>query len=351
MTAGALFLVMALESGDRKVLFLCSLCAAFAMLIKTVALPVVLLECLFIACIRTGQGRLNDSLKDYATFLLPMIITASLTCSYFAMRGGFEDFYYWNIEFPSQYKSSRVTGPTLSYILMYLASTLAFPVTLTFFSFPWFWTRRRTLTALFTLMLIPASWWVVALPGKYFPHYFINIIPFLSIPAGMALAQLFSQKNPVSFLCLAVATVILGFSININYPFYTEYSPKEVSMAKYGTNFVNAEVVAEYIREHTGPDDYIFQWGLEPEIYFLADRRSPVPYITSVAVGWSKDPELARKKLLEALLIKRPKYIVFQDEWSDWPGVEEVQLIVSSYYVLDHRVPFGFIARRKDLPA
>lgn len=350
LTAGTLFFVMVLESGERKFLCYSGICAALAMIIKTVALPVIVFELLLIAFIRSGKERWKDVLKDGVAFVLPLIISAALTCSYFALRGGFEDFYYWNVLFPSTYKASGITGPRLSVVVKHLMPSLLFPMTVALFSLPWFWSCKRTLSGLFTLLLIPAAWCVVALPGKFFPHYFITMIPFLSIPAGIALAHLSSVRKPVALFFLAVAIILLGFSIKENYRFYTVYPPETVSMKKYGSIFVSAVPVAKYLKEHTVPDDYIFQWGLEPEIYFLADRRSPVPYLTSVSVGWSKDPEKARRALLEALLTKKPKYIVFQNEWGYWPGFQEVKTVIDVYYVHDKFVPFGYIARRKDIP-
>jgi 4-amino-4-deoxy-L-arabinose transferase-like glycosyltransferase len=346
MTAGALFLVMALDSGKRRYLMYCGLCAALAMLIKTVALPVVALEFLFIAFIRSGKERM----KDYAVFVLPVIVCAALTCAYFALRGAFDDFYYWNAVFPVRYRSSGISGPPLSKVLIHLAPSLLFPTALALFSLPWFWSYKRSVSGLFTLLLVPAVWCSVALPGKFFPHYFISIVPFLSIPAGIALAHLARLKKPAAFLLLAVAAVILGFSIKENYRFYTEYTPETVSMIKYGPTFVNAASIAQYLKERTLPDDYIFQWGLEPELYFLADRRSPVPYLASVLVGWSQDPEKAQQRLLEGLVANQPKYIVFQNEWSVWPGLEEVQAVIDNHYVLDQSLPSGYIARRRDLP-
>lgn len=349
MTAGALFCVMAIESGKKRFIYYCGFCAAFALLIKPVALPIVALEFLFIALYRFNTEQIIDSLKNIAAFVLPMLACAALTCVYFALRGGFDDFFYWNVIFPGKYRTSGVFGPPLLTVLISLTPSLLFPMILTFFSLPWFWSQKRTMTGLFTLLLIPASWCVVALPGKFFPHYFINIIPFMSIPAGIALAQLTQAKKPIAYLLLTVSIMILGFTIYVSYPFYTVYTPEKVSEIKYGPTFVDAMQVAKYLKERTLPDDYIFQWGLEPEIYFLADRRAPVPYLASVLVGWSEDPSKAREKLLEGLLAKQPKYIVYQDEWSEWPGVEEVQALIESRYVIDQEISFGYIFRRKDI--
>jgi 4-amino-4-deoxy-L-arabinose transferase-like glycosyltransferase len=349
MTAGALFFVNAFETRQIKYLWLCGFCAAVSMSIKTVALPIVALEFLFIALIPPGFSHARETLKNYSAFVVPIISFALVICIYFLVRGGFEDFFYWNALFPIRYRNSGIAGPPLFTALNHLKSSLLFPMIMAFFSIPWFWSHKRTWTGLFTLMLIPAVWCSIALPGKYFPHYFINIVPFLAIPAGIALAHFSRLRRPSTVLVAAISIAILGFSFKENYKFYTEYDPIEVSKIKYGSTFASVIPVANYLKDRTLPEDYIFQWGLEPEIYFLADRRSPVPHLVSITIAWSKDPDKSRKELLEGLLTKRPKYIVFQDDWSNWPGLDEVQAVIDAFYVPDRILSFGYIARRKDI--
>jgi 4-amino-4-deoxy-L-arabinose transferase-like glycosyltransferase len=350
MTAGALFFVSALESKKRIYFGLSGACAAFSLLIKTVALPVVILEFLFIVVLLFKNKVCKKSLIDSLAFLIPMLSIAFLTCAYFLLSGAFEDFFYWNAVFPIRYRDSGISGPPLQIVLQHLKPSLLFPATLAVLSLPWFWIHKRTQAGIFTLMLLPTVWCAIALPGKYFPHYFINAIPILSILSGIALAHFTRVRIAISIPTMGISLAILYYSAAQNYRFYYDFTPEAVSTIKYGPIFANVVPVASYLKERTHPDDYIFQWGLEPEIYFLANRRSPTPHVASLTLGWSKDPMKAQKELLEALLTKRPKYIVFQDEWSNLPGLSEVLFVIENYYVLDQQLPFGFIARRNDLP-
>jgi hypothetical protein len=105
--------------------------------------------------------------------------------------------------------------------------------------------------------------------------------------------------------------------------------------------------VARYLKERTLPSDYIFQWGLEMELYFLTSRRSPVPFTASLFVGWSKDPAAAARRMVEGIHEKKPKYIVFQKEWGYVPGAEEISEILSRDYFLEATVAYAKIYRRK----
>ncbi|MBK5276311.1 MAG: glycosyltransferase family 39 protein [Desulfuromonadales bacterium] len=349
LTLGAWFMLGAIETNKRSSLCWCGLCAGLAMLIKPVALPFVALEFLVIPFTRSGKNRLKETLIDLAAFLVPMAILALATIGYFALRGGLDQFLYWTVVFPNKYKGMQLSRATLPMMISMLAPLLI-PFALALFSLPWLLKEKRNLSGLFMFLLIPAAWCAVALPGKYFPHYFINLVPFISALAGIALAYLASLRRPVAWITLLLFAVCFGMILLKNYKLYTVYSPEEISITKHGPIFVNVAKTARFLKERTGTDDYIFQWGLEPELYFLADRRSPTPFLGSVLVGWSRDPEAAKNELTSALFAKRPKYIVFQPEWSKQPGINEVMLVISSWYVFDRQLPFGYIVRRRDVP-
>ena len=352
LTLSALMCMVALETGVRGHFALSGLLAGLAMLIKTVALPVLLLEMTVIMLPRSHRRPWRESAGDLASFVLPVLAVGLAVLAGFAAKGGLGDFIYWNITFPATYRNSRVTGPPLLTVLYHLLPALAVPLFLTCCSLPRFWHNRRNHTELFTLLLVPAACCTVAMPGKYFPHYFINLLPFLAITAGIGLVHAQGLSRGWRFGINTAAAAGLLFMTLVTYPYYTQFTPEQVSTIKYGSIFVESAEAARYLKERTSPDDYIFQWGLEPEIYFLADRRPPVPYITSVTVEWSRDPDQARARLLEGLLTKRPKYIVVQEGvWSEWAGLDEVLGVLDQHYVPDRPLPFGYIARRRDLPA
>lgn len=325
MTAGVWFFLKAADSPKRSLLVASGLCASAAMLIKPVALPVVAVLFLLIPLLRPSGTRLKDTGFNLLAFLAPMLVSALAVIGYFYLEGGLNDFLYWTVEFPRRYKESDVGGPPLGYILRYLGSTLLVPALLGIPSALWLAVTKRDIPGTLPLLLVLAAGLAIALPGKYFPHYFIMIVPFLAIPAGIGLTTCTRMPRMPASLILLVVCAAIVFSLWKNYKFYAVYSPATVSIEKYGTPlFVESLKVAQYLKDHSRPNDYIFQWGFEPELYFLADRRCPNPYLASLGPGWSKNPRQATNEMIQSLIEKKPVYIVFQPDWSDFVGIEEV---------------------------
>lgn len=190
MTAGVWFLQKALETKKRSYLCGVGLCGAIAMLIKPVALPVVALEFFLILSFRSGAQRIRDYALDMSAFLLPLAACGLATLAYFYLRGGLDDLLYWTIEFPLHYKDSNVRGPSLGTVLFFLSDSMLIPALLGIPSALWLAATKRDIIGILPLLLIFAVCLAIILPGKNFPHYFIMIIPFLAIPAGIGLSHI-----------------------------------------------------------------------------------------------------------------------------------------------------------------
>ena len=347
MTAGVWCFLKAIDTKKRPYLYGVGLCAALAMLIKPVALPVVALEFLLIPFFRSGAGRTRESALDLAAFLLPIAACAMATIAYFFLRGGLDDLFYWTVEFPRRYKDAEILlTPTLAAVLQYLRSVLAVPALLGIPAGLWLAVTKRTIPGILPFLLILAVSWAIALPGKNFPHYFIMIIPFLAIPAGIGLVFITRMHRLPACLALILVFGAVVFSVWKNYKFYTVYSPEQVSTATYGsTTFVDSVGVARYLREHTRPEDNIFQWGFEPELYFLADRRCPNPCLVSFLPGWSKDPQQTINKMKQSLIDNKPAYMILQPEWSNYEGIYEVNEYVRKNCYEETKMGYALIFR------
>jgi 4-amino-4-deoxy-L-arabinose transferase-like glycosyltransferase len=347
MTAGVWCFLKAIDTRKRSYLYGVGLCAALAMLVKPVALPVVVLEFLLIPFFRSGTGRLKDAALDLAAFLLPAAACAMATIAYFSLRGGLDDFLYWTVEFPRRYKDAEIfLTPTLAAISWQLRSVLVVPALLGIPAALWLAATKRTITGMLPLLLILAVSLAIALPGKNHPHYFIMIIPFLAIPAGIGLVSITRVPRLPTCLALLVVFGACVFSVWKNYKFYTVYSPEQVATASYGTTtFVHSVKIAQYLREHTRPDDYIFQWGFEPELYFLSDRRCPNPYLVSFLPDWSRDTLQSINKMKQSFIDKKPAYIILQPEWSNFGGIYEVNAYVNKNCSEEKNMGYAVIFR------
>ncbi len=346
LTAGAWFFITAADQGKRSYLHGAGLCAGIALLIKPVALPLVALQLLLILFLPPATGRIKSAALNLAAFILPLGLCALATFSYFFLKGGLDDLLYWTFEFPRHYRESGAGGLTPAKALNYLASSLLVPALLGLPSALWLGVTRRTMAGIFPLALLLAASLAVTLPGKYFPHYFITLLPFLAIPGGVGLGRILEMTGVPRILALLILLAAVALSVEKNYKFYVVYSPETVSLRKYGVPlFVESAAVARYLREHTRPDEYIFQWGMAPELYFLADRRFPNPFLGSLVPGWSRNPDRAAETLLQSLNQKRPAYLVVQPECADFRGEKEVSSYLQTNCSEETRIGYAILFR------
>src|SRR5256886_6619458 len=109
--------------------------------------------------------------------------------------------------------------------------------------------------------------------ARFYPHYYVQLIPPLALLAAPYYARLWSRKMqpPQWFLRPGVtyawlALTIIAFSIR----HWAGLVPRRVPSE-----------AGRYLFTHSSPDDKIFVWGQSPEIYLHARRRPACRYITT----------------------------------------------------------------------
>jgi 4-amino-4-deoxy-L-arabinose transferase-like glycosyltransferase len=348
LVLSACFFVKGYHRQDRRFLLVSGTFAALAMLIKTVALPYVAL--LYLCAIffdREGLS-LKRVLLSLGALLLPAFSLAIITLGYFQLNGALADFLHWNITVPFKYSKSGlgVTGPTLGSSLQFLGAELILPALLAVTTALWLLVRNRTLPNVYVALLLPASCVAVLMPGMNYPHYFIQLMPFFAVLAGIGLAALFQRKGVLLWISLPVIAGLFSYYVYTDYKYYLVYPPDVVSQDKYGPTFANSVYIARYIKEHTEPSDYIFQWGFEPELYFLSGRRTPVPFISSTIINNMSSPTRAIEHMIASLEQKKPKYILVQPKWSQWPGEAQILRYIALNYKYEATLYYALIFRR-----
>lgn len=322
-------------------------CAGLAMLIKPVALPYLLLLAAFSLLFNRNEG-VKGAGKSVLVFLLPSVLLALFTLLYFYANGAFAEFMYWNVTVPLKYSRGGVgvKGFSLQFTLNYLRSELIFPALLSLPAFVWLLGFKRSLPAILTALLLPVSCLAVLMPGMNFPHYYIQLVPFMSVLSGVTLALVIEGKR-LLFWCAAPAIAgLFTYYVSNDYRFYLKLTPEQVSVTKYGDKFAKSVHVARYLQQRTTATDYIFQWGFEPELYFLSQRRTPVPYISSTILQNMENPEAAVRNMIAVLAAKKPKYIVIQPEWAQWDGYPELLRFMIYRYQFETVVGYAQIYRR-----
>jgi len=186
-----------------------------------------------------------------------------------------------------------------------------------------------------------ALWALAALANlyiqnKFYIYHFAPLAAPLSIGASFALAFPFQKRyakplRRMAIPLLALAVAVPLFTVNSRYNLYclwvykdsaialTDRLLKGKSLNDYYMNvrftsddfsFPADQVVAKYIKNHTGPDDSIYIWGCETLVYYLADRKSASRFIHDFPFLCNWTPPRFGDELLADLKRSRPKFIL-----------------------------------------
>lgn len=340
-----------LGSRDRRpdlFLFASGIFAGLALLIKTVAAPYLLLLFAAIFFLRRGW---KERFRGAVLFVTPIFALVGLTVAYFAARGALADFMHFNVTLPFLYSKggAGISGLPLPTILPYLMPEYLMPVLVAVPTMVWLLIAGNGLKDRIAALLLPASFAAALMPGMNFPHYFIQTVPFLAVLCGIGFARLYEMRRMLVFNgAVVVAVAAFVFYVYTDYRYFFVMTPEQVSVVKYGNDFAASVYIADYIKQRTSPGDYIFQWGFEPELYFLTDRRPPVGFISSTIPEIMPDPDQAVRLMIDRLQATRTKYIVFQRDWAEWKGLDEIRALLAREYHVETAMGYALIFKRNE---
>ncbi|MBZ4193128.1 MAG: glycosyltransferase family 39 protein [Candidatus Contendobacter sp.] len=192
----------------------------------------------------------------------------------------------------------------------------------------YYWRDRNGRLGLW-LAYFGSSLITIALPGKFFPHYFQLWLPPLAIGAGCLLGHsLVVQRRLAVGLLLAVLLPLVGLRL------YQHTIPVEqVPFYKYGQGHgpeaVESQRIGLWIAQHLDPNTSVYQWGAEPGVYFWAGR----PVLAGGPPGFIvSSPYVQRdtERLFEQLKTLRPGLIIANKGWLP-PGHPIVQWMAENY--------------------
>ena len=275
-----------------------------------------------------------------------------------ASQGALADLFYWNVTIHKKYVQGdmSVFWENMRVFVTYLRDEEGLLWLTGLAGAVWIVACARTFERLLLAALLPAAMLGVALPGHFFPHYFIQLTPVFALAGGVGLGRLWTRRGWPAYLAVPVIVGGLYLRGKVDYPFYFEYTPDQVSTAKYSTSlFVESVEIAKYVKARTEPSDYIIQWGFEQELYFLSNRRGLKNMQFFLGVGWAPNPEKALQELVEGLADKKPRYVILQRneqvDYTDAPGFKELAAALARDYSLETTIGYATLYRRGDGPS
>ena len=277
-----------------------------------------------------------------AGFMIGAALPFVLTCLWLWRAGVFRTFWFWTISYASQYATNwglsdgvhlfakafpAIVGPGIG---IWIIAALGITVLV--------WNQEMRPKAPFVLGFLFFSFLAVC-PGLIFrEHYFILMLPAVSVLAGIAVSaamkmlSLSSQNKALRCAPVIVFVGALGWCIYSQRNFFFEDGPIATCRKIFGGNpFPEALPVADYIRQHTSENASVVVLGSEPEIYFYAHRHSATGYIYTYGLMEEQKYALQmQQQMMSEIEAARPEALVWVNVRASWlPQDHSKNLILS----------------------
>jgi hypothetical protein len=298
-------------------------------------------------------------------FGVAAIVPLGITCLILSYAGVFDKFWFWTVRYAAQYGTFLIGEVYTGKWPLYRAMQVSGGSITEAIGMAWgLWAlaglglmvglceRRSRSSTTFLLGFLVFSALAVC-QGFYFrPHYFIMILPAVSLLVGVAISNLSdlltSRMIVVRFAPLFLLGVTLGLPIFWEKKFFFVVSPVEACRMIYSDNpFAESVKIADYLRDHTSSDDTIAVLGSEPEIYFYAHRHSATGYIYIYGL---MEPQGYARQMQEEMIREveraRPKYLISVVMFYSWlwrPGSERLIFTWANEYTAQNYAAAGLV--------
>ena len=338
--AGLLLLVNAMERDSLSLLFGAGTCLGLAFLMKQPGAVFAVFALLYF--LNDNRQRLNweYAFPRLAALLGGMIWPFALTCVILYRAGVFRNFWFWTFSYASAYGSEVSFAEAVIVFkdavrrILPIGWPICFLAVLGLVALrcvPRAFPRRDFVVGWLIFSAIGVS------AGFYFRnHYFVLLLPVISLLAGLALASIpealenwpsvHTVAEPVArWMPVAIFTLVFVTAMVQQRHFLFAENAIVASNRIYGDNpFLAAREVGKYLESASSPDTRVAILGSEPEIYFYAHRHSATGYIYTY--GLLENQQYAvrmQQEMIEEITRARPEFVIFVDDELSWLGTQE----------------------------
>ncbi len=324
-------LLSALETNQTWKFFCAGLLFGISFLMKQ---PGILFLAWAVVYLLWRRGARPIRWRSLATQLVTLLFGGALpylvTCLLIWRAGVFQRFWFWTYLYAHEYATSvtlndapallRRTGSGVVHPVMWVWLIALIGLT----AFLWDIKARQQAFLAISLLFFSA---VAVCPGLYFrPHYFILLLPAISMLVGIAVSSATEKlRNWKHSPLLAAMPVLLflaacGAALYHHREFLFQVDPIEACEKVYPLNpFPEAVVVADYVRRNTSSGANIAVIGSEPEIYFYSHRLSGTGYIYAYPLLEAQKYALEMQKNMEGEIENsHPEMIVLVNVPRSW---------------------------------
>ncbi|MDO8615554.1 MAG: glycosyltransferase family 39 protein [Dehalococcoidia bacterium] len=349
-----------MRDGRLRWFLLAGVLGAVAMMTKQVAVwNLITLAAVVSVWHWRREGLTRRSLAPAAALLAGSAVTTALIAVPFAVTGALDELLYANLSYNWLYMSVLTYGQRLADLGLGLLffSAVAAPFIGSALMGLMIIVRRKSSVAEYLLIFWGlASVVGVASGGRFFPHYFLQLMPALAVLAAVAVYHRLRERHvhPVHRPAMALALFLVVVSVGTNAALYIapHAAEQRVAASVYEQKQweEDSKKLGEWIAARTDPDDKIFNWGREAQIYAYADRDPAVRYFYDWAY-WYDERNLPAT--MQALREAMPVYIIDSAQrplFQDWRKFHppELMLFISENYEYAGRIYFADVYRLKD---
>jgi 4-amino-4-deoxy-L-arabinose transferase-like glycosyltransferase len=349
-TLAAYSLLRTVETAERRHYLFFGLWTGLASIIKQVALVnLCWLAAYWLVCIWRDStwSAVANIVRNAVLVMVGVALPWLPFVLYFYLSDAIKDFFYWQVGFNfnyiyTSYQDLPVTAIFIEQMKGVLSENgLLWLLSLAGIGFLYQQMRNPGIFSTGSepkplepmIFFLMATWpifcfFAISLGGRYYGHYFIQIIPSLSILGGAGLAGLVRSmrvrglaymRHPLSLMTMAALASAFSLFVMTDAPYYLKYNGDQISYHQYRTSlFSVTRFIGRYLGKRTQPDDLIYVWRGDPEINFYALRKTPSPFL----VHWNID-ETDCGIVMKSLRQRPPEYIVAMYDMSIFPALED----------------------------
>lgn len=361
LVTSLMFFTLGMKDGRRRWFLLAGVAAGLAIMTKQVAMwNLLALAMVSLVWHRRAAESQWKAIAPAVWMFFGAAVSAAVVALPFALSGALDDFFYANLSYNWVYVSflsmaERLTN--MGYGLLFFCA-IAAPLVAGALGGLWVVWRKRANASVADYALIGwalASAIGVASGGRFFPHYFLQLLPALAVLTAIVLYDRFlngrhhTLSKPAWVASLGLIVISVGMSsVLVVLPGKAEervasnwFTQKQ--WEQYSEN------VGHYVKARTDPNDVIFNYGLEPQVYFYADRQPAIPFFYDWVLKYEAAP---MHEIIADLETARPVYVIdslqaplFENWHTSHPA--EWQQFLSGGYDYVGRVEFADVYRLK----
>ncbi|MCZ2128052.1 MAG: glycosyltransferase family 39 protein [Anaerolineales bacterium] len=229
-----------------------------------------------------------DAIKNALITLTGFAAPLLLWTLYFALRGAAHEMFYAAILFNFSYAAAQerewldLFGGFGKYGMGWVGwLTLAAWLLVVFRVLSNFAQRKATRLDAFLLIWFPIEILLSNLSGRNFTHYYASWIPAVIFYCALAFADLWrwafhvpAREGWTGAMTVAASLTLLVVFFLVAPSAWTRYAQ---TIRSGGGEY--ADPVADYVREHSQPEDALLTWYPEMGVNFMSRRVSPVKYL------------------------------------------------------------------------